>query len=133
MGLDMYLYGVKYFSEYDDANNLDKSEKHYIEEVYWRKANAIHNWFVLNVQEGTDNCASYYVSKESLKRLLKICRKIIEEPELAELMLPTKSGFFFGPTEYDDYYMGEVKYTEKQLKRLIEEDKYDYYSYQSSW
>lgn len=133
MGLDMYLYGVRYFSEYDDTNDLDKSEKHLVEEIYWRKANAIHNWFVLNVQEGTDNCASYYVSKEALERLMQICDKIIEEPSLAKLVLPTRGGFFFGPTEYDNYYMEEVKYTRNQLKRLLEEDNYDWYCYQSSW
>lgn len=31
---------------------------------YWRKANAIHAWFVKNVQGGVDNCQSHEVSKE---------------------------------------------------------------------
>ena len=37
---------------------------------YWRKANAVHNWFVDNVQDGNDGCKHYWVSKEDLQKLL---------------------------------------------------------------
>ena len=40
---------------------------------YWRKANAIHRWFVENVQNGEDDCDYYAVSKEQIKELLEIC------------------------------------------------------------
>lgn len=40
---------------------------------YWRKANQIHKWFVDNVQDGNDDCKSYYVSTEDLEKLLNIC------------------------------------------------------------
>lgn len=35
----------------------------------WRKANAIHNWFVTNVQDGNDDCGTYTVSVDDLVRL----------------------------------------------------------------
>lgn len=52
MGLDMYL--------------LDDSR----EEIgYWRKANAIHGWFVRNCAEGVDECQPIAVSREQLEAL----------------------------------------------------------------
>ena len=29
--------------------------------IYWRKANAIHGWFVKNAQQGIDDCRTYSV------------------------------------------------------------------------
>lgn len=60
---------------------IDVKKISYIEESvgYWRKANQIHNWFVQNVQKGIDDCGSYDVSKEQLKELLKICKRIKKE------------------------------------------------------
>lgn len=59
----------------------------------------------------------------------------IENPKLARQLLPVQSGFFFGGTEYDEYYMADVINTRDKLKELFEEpdwDKGDYY-YHSSW
>ena len=65
MGLDMYLNAKRYVSNYSEADaelrdELDKLEplagmpiKEIVcEAMYWRKANAIHDWFVKNVQIG---------------------------------------------------------------------------------
>lgn len=61
----MYLNKKKYISS-SNRGNLDISGveginpekvKEITEEVgYWRKANAIHGWFVDNVQKGNDDC-----------------------------------------------------------------------------
>ena len=56
MGLDMYLLKNK---------NFDFGK----EVCYWRKSNAIHNWFVNNIQDGKDDCGLYPVSKEKIKEL----------------------------------------------------------------
>jgi hypothetical protein len=139
------------------------------EEVgYWKKANAIHTWFVKNVQNSVDNCQSYEVSKEQLMKLYLICKTIVTEstlaldkvisgqcfnnetgeweniyedgyiitnPELAAKLLPTQSGFFFGGTNYDEYYMEDVKYTFELLPKIISETDFDkqVISYRSSW
>ena len=110
--------------------------------AYWRKCNHIHKWFVDNVQDGEDDCREYYVPKESLKELVNICKQvlreakigangIIENTEIVEELLPTVEGFFFGSTEYDEYYVESIKDTIKQLEPLLEEEG-DFY-YQSSW
>lgn len=83
------------------------------EEVgYWRKANAIHKWFVDNVQDGIDDCDYHReVTKEDLEKLLDVCHKVICNIHLAEGLLPTESGFFFGSTQYDEWYIADLKRT----------------------
>ena len=154
MGLDMYLSAKKYMSRYFDEkdserinsiNELfgiegDEENDYGAQEVifraaYWRKANAIHQWFVDNVQDGQDDCGQYEVSREQLESLMKICEQILAKPKVAIELLPTRSGFFFGSTEYDDWYMGDIQFTADRIKKILEEptfDKCDFY-YQSSW
>lgn len=101
--------------------------------AYWRKANQIHKWFVDNVQQGEDDCDSYYVSHDKLNELLTTCRQALlhKDPSL----LPPQSGFFFGNTDIDQWYWEDIKNTIKQLKRVSELPDFDElsFSYQSSW
>ena len=106
------------------------------EEVgYWRKANAIHLWFVENVQEGVDDCGIYEVSKEQLEDLLDVCHLVVENPAVAEEYLPTTSGFFFGSTEYDEWYIQDIKYTIEVLTKILAETDFETHmiAYRSSW
>jgi hypothetical protein len=50
--------------------------------MYWRKANAIHKWFVDNCQDGVDDCKEYYVSMEQLKELYQVCCKVLKASKL---------------------------------------------------
>lgn len=50
----------------------------------WGNANAIHRWFVENVQQGQDNCAEYGVSEEDLRELLSLCTQVLEASELID-------------------------------------------------
>lgn len=96
MGLDMYLNRKKYIgANYEHRNitgnidikrdgkniPIDFNKVSYIEEAvgYWRKANAIHKWFVDNIQEGVDDCREYYVEKEKMKELLETCKEVKEK------------------------------------------------------
>ena len=146
MGLDMYLSAKKYLSEYDDAvaekrvavceifGGLDIKEIS-ARVMYWRKANAIHNWFVENVQDGEDNCAPYYVSRENIEQLINDIATVLENRGEAEEILPTGAGFFFGTTEYDDYYFEELERTKTELTALINNPllKGFEFEYQASW
>lgn len=68
---------------------------------------------------------------------------IIENEEYADINLPTQAGFFFGSTDYDEYYLADLKNCSEQLGRIIDEhyaliesgaDEYDInYYYQASW
>ena len=104
------------------------------EVAYWRKTNAIHKWFVDNVQNGEDDCKEYRVNKEQLKKLLKTVQKVLSDPEkLGPKLLPTQEGFFFGETEYNKWYIEDLEYTEKVLEELLKEDYLDEITYSSSW
>lgn len=188
MGLDMYLTRKVYIGgKYDWYNiegevNLKKNgniipfDNKKIDTIneyagYWRKANAIHEWFVKNVQAGNDDCGTYVVSQGELKELLELCKtiknkcelvdgkikngqtlkdgkwedniedgKVMTNPEIAEKLLPTRSGFFFGSTDYDEFYMDDIELTIKIIEEAIQRDdeldkiKVDsYYEYHSSW
>jgi hypothetical protein len=99
MGLDMYLSAVKYESNYSFQKkesgenerfntvlsafpNVKISEHSPSLEVsftvgYWRKANAIHAWFVNNCGKGVDECQEMYVSHEHLLALKEECLKVL--------------------------------------------------------
>ena len=90
-----------------------------VEAGYWRKSNQIHNWFVQNVQDGVDECQEAYVSREQLKELRDTCQKVLDNHELAEQLLPTIGGFFFGGTDYDKWYFDDLEDTIKIIKASL--------------
>jgi hypothetical protein len=104
------------------------------EAVYWRKANAIHQWFVDNCQDGVDECQNTYVPKEKLVELLDLCKRVKKNHALAGELLPTQGGFFFGSTDYDEWYWDDINYTIKNLSAVIKKDNGNgEFYYHSSW
>lgn len=148
MGLDMYLTAKRYLSEYDAdekamRENIAKiigaapGPVKYVEveAMYWRKANHIHRWFVEHCQEGKDECQTTYVSREKLRELRDLCRAVLKDPPSAGTVLPTQSGFFFGSTDYDEYYFEDTQRTADTLDKLLSpewEKDWEFY-YHSSW
>ena len=118
MGLDMML--------------VRRTDDETYEEVgYWRKANAIHGWFVRNVQNNVDDCGDYTVTKDQLRNLLMACELVLHDPVMSSTYLPTTSGFFFGNVEYDQWYLNSLESTIEIIKPLIDDQ--DEYYYSSSW
>ena len=102
---------------------------------YWRKANHIHKWFVDNVQNGTDDCAEYEVSQERLVELRQVCEDVLRNKSKASKLLPSESGFFFGGTDYDEYYFNKIVNTIEIIDKVLESTDFenDMITYQSSW
>lgn len=96
--------------------------------AYWRKANAIHNWFIENCAEnGVDDC---YVSKEQFEQLRRdVTLAVAEEKKRipAEGTIQPRSGFF--STDNFDDYLNELRETKEMLERLPDRD----YIYRASW
>jgi hypothetical protein len=155
MGLDMYLTARTYVSDYAYQNGensaavdsilgavgIDRTllspDSPGIEVAvtvgYWRKANAIHAWFVKNVQGGVDQCQEAYVTRAQLMDLLQMVDYALKKKDPSGL--PTESGFFFGGTDVDDWYWDSLKHTKKMLKGILTAPSLnlaDFY-YQSSW
>jgi len=158
MGLDMYLNRKLFIGEQYDHRNVkakleitykglpikidDKISEVVMEGVYWRKANAIHNWFVEKVQNGTDDCKPYEVSVEELEALYRTVSDVLDhkgDEDYAEEHLPTTSGFFFGSTNYGKWYWEDLEYTKERIKAELDwansqpDIFYPSWEYQSSW
>jgi len=153
MGLDMYLSRKTYVKQWSHQTpeeqfeiTITKGGKPYdginisnvtnIEEEvgYWRKQNQIHRWFVENVQGGVDDCGEYSVSKSELETLRNICKEVSNDHSKAEELLPSASGFFFGNTDYDEWYYDGVEHTIEIIDKIFSESdgNQDIY-YSSSW
>lgn len=151
MGLDMYLSRklfVKNYSFMKDEERhtvtvtrggvpLDLGEVSEVttQVAYWRKANAIHQWFVDNVQSGEDNCSEYYVPTDSLIDLRDTCTAVLADPSQAGELLPPQEGFFFGSTEIDEWYFDDLRYTVEVLDKALaaEDETFHNYYYRASW
>lgn len=124
MGLDMYL-----FCNSRTLTNMVHEAKPYDEYVtdfyrtngivmYWRKANAIHKWFVDNVQDGKDDCGIYEVEWEQLMELRDICKRIVDECPLVDGMV--KNGTVFENGQWrDNMESGKVMTNTAIAKELL--------------
>lgn len=150
MGLDMNLYAKIYVgAEYEHRKVTGTVEVFSGEKkidcglnslvylvyntAYWRKANHIHKWFVDNVQDGKDECQESYVPLEKLEELIQLCKKTLKNKNKAVDLLPTSSGFFFGSTEYDEYYYDDIKKTVQMLEAALKTYPDAEFTYNASW
>ena len=121
MGLDMYV----------EKKNRRTGESE--ELIYWRKANQIHGWFVDVIQHGEDDGGIYYISWGVLQDLKDICKQVLEDHSLAEELLPTREGFFFGSYEYDEDYFQDLEETVKKIEAISLDDISDCDIYYHAW
>ena len=101
--------------------------------MYWRKANHIHRWFIQWCAEGVDECQEIYVPHDKLAKLVHACIKVLNNHALSEQLLPTTSGFFFGSTEYDEWYYESLQELVDTLEPELKEEDDSYYIYRASW
>lgn len=126
-----------------------------VEVAYWRKANAIHRFFI-ELNGGKDYHEDIPIEEKDLRELLRRCKEIkaqarlvngkvvdyytienggqkahyvdgqiIDNPAICEELLPTQSGFFFGKTDYDEDYMYSIDKTIEQLEEILADHKDD--------
>lgn len=154
MGLDMYLCaemhtGKWFYPEHlDQAKALadamglvceDEANPAYdikTTALYWRKANAIHSWFVTNVQGGEDECKETYVSRKNLEDLLTECKATLKNKDNPDaISLQPVQGFFFGSTDMDEWYWQDIERTIKGLEKILGSELMHHasFTYQSSW
>lgn len=158
MWLDMYAEERHYISRHSKNETLieeiwDKNYEllanrwfNYIfkQSMYWRKAYWIHDYFVDNLQEWSDDCKDYYIPERIMKDLLNRIKKILKEHKkwgdgwikIAEELLP-KPPFSPEYKEWEEedgtpHYIQSLKDTKEWLKEALNDvGKIDYY-YSSS-
>jgi hypothetical protein len=136
MGLDMYLTAKQFFWTKNHKTGRQNKEAQQIKKMfpemkgsrldytifevgYWRKANAIHKWFVDNVQSGKDDCKGYYVSTKDLEKLKSVCEKILKIAIIKKGKI--KNGYTFddkGRKKYN-YEYGEYIKNSEEIAELL--------------
>jgi len=156
MGLDMYLYAKQFVSssawskeedckklksiarlrkgtKFLDSDDLQCAEVK-LQLAYWRKANQIHKYFVDRCGGGKDECQDTYVERDHLEDLLWRCETVMKDHSRAEELLPAQSGFFFGSTEYDEWYYQNLEHTIPLLKKILKDAPEEWeFEYRASW
>ena len=164
MGLDMYFYArkttYKSFSKWDNPDRAN--EANYPEDLktfsdyiydrnfksvqtetsyqigYFRKFNALHSYIVKTFANGVDNCQDIILYKEDVEQIKKVLDEVLnahQQVEKAKELLPTQSGFFFGGTDYDEYYFEDVKDAADLMQSFLDNFDFDKYQlvYRASW
>ena len=103
------------------------------EAAYWRKFNALHNWFVTRVQDDIDECQLSEIDDDTLVALIDDLRAV-SKGEVVEDLEPV-GGFFFGSTEKDDYYYERINEALNTIEDILKNTDFKKYRlfYRASW
>lgn len=103
----------------DEVKEVFKQERehHYsLHDAYFRKVNFIYEYFRNKLEE---ECCK--ATKKDIEDLIDTCKDVLVhkgDEDYAKLYLPTTAGFFFGSTEYDEWYWKDVKDCKKQMEKI---------------
>lgn len=84
-------------------------------DAYFRKVNFLFAYFE-NAGKMIDQYYAF-VDKEDVDDIIDRCERVLADHNLATELLPTQSGFFFGSTDYDNWYFSDVKDCLRQMKK----------------
>lgn len=93
-----------------------EAEQSYLEyDAYFRKVNFLFKYYE---DRGKMHDQYYaFTDADDIDDIIDRCERILKDHSLANELLPTQSGFFFGGTDYDDWYFSDVKDCLKQMKK----------------
>lgn len=82
---------------------------------YFRKVNFLVKFFE---KKGFDvsNQTPLVIKKKDAEELLSKCEEVLKDRSKGPELLPTMSGFFFGSTDYDNYYYDDVEAVRDYVK-----------------
>ena len=86
-------------------------------DAYFRKVNFLFKYF----EDRGKMVDQYYafVEPEDVEDIIDRCQRINKDHSLAHELLPTQSGFFFGSTDYDEYYFYDIQDCLRQMKAYL--------------
>lgn len=116
MGLDIYLYDTttRHTRTEDDRPKII-TEK--VEVGDFRKFGALFGWVNNNISI-IGNCKDIMISKEKILELLSMLETLTKDN--CSENFPTCSGFFFGSTDYDEWYWEDVDSLKTTLSIVLE-------------
>lgn len=100
---------------------LNKEVDDYWEQydAYFRKVNFLFKYF----EDRGKMVDQYYafVEPEDVEDIIYKCEQVLKDKDQqkAHELLPTQNGFFFGSTDYDEWYFSDVKDCLRQMKQYL--------------
>jgi hypothetical protein len=103
-----------------DLPELEEMVKNQVEgyyepyDAYFRKVNFLFAYY----QNAGKLVDEYYAFTDAsdIDDIIDRCERVLKNHKLANELLPTQSGFFFGGTDYDGWYFNDVKDCLTQMK-----------------
>ena len=98
----------------------------YSDVAYFRKVNFLLPYF--NYEE---NCSEIVIDKYEVEELIEDCERVLaakdtdEAESVANELLPTEEGFFFGNTDYDEWYFNDVREVADKFTEILDTFDFD--------
>ena len=113
---------TEYLKSIDERNSKlineleDEKEKiNPLDEVaYFRKVNFLIPFFGYE-----ENCSNIEIDKYQVEDLIEACKEVLANHDKASFLLPTQEGFFFGSTDYDDWYFDDVQNVKEKFEEVL--------------
>ena len=114
---------AEYLKSIDERNSKlineleDEKEKinPWNEVAYFRKVNFLIPFFGYE-----ENCSNIEIDKYQVEDLIEACKEVLANHDKASFLLPTQAGFFFGSTDYDDWYFDDVESVKTTFDSILE-------------
>jgi len=94
MGLDQFVFRAPYDENDEEAMPL----------LTFRKENWLNAAIETLLGEEVENCTPVEISRAQIEELIAKISTVLKDHDQAPVLLPTQRGFFFGGTEYDEWY-----------------------------
>jgi hypothetical protein len=105
--------------ELEEQLNKEVEDHYESYDAYFRKVNFLFKYF----EDRGKMVDQYYafVEPEDVEDIIDKCEQVLKDKnqQNAHELLPTQDGFFFGSTDYDDWYFYDVKDCLKQMKQYL--------------
>lgn len=113
---------TEYLKSIDERNSKlineleDEKEKinPWNEVAYFRKVNFLIPFFGYE-----ENCSNIEIDKYQVEDLIEACKEVLANHDKASFLLPTQEGFFFGSTDYDDWYFDDVQNVKEKFEEIL--------------
>lgn len=87
--------------------------------AYFRKVNCLFRYFEDKL---IDQCYCV-VCKDDISDIVSRAKTVLKDrnKETSMRLLPTRDGFFFGSTDYDEWYYNQIEVVERKLSKVLKE------------
>lgn len=86
------------------------------EVAYFRKVNFLIPFFGYE-----ENCSNIEIDKYQVEDLIEACKEVLANHDKASFLLPTQAGFFFGETDYNDWYFDDVQNVKEKFEEILDD------------